>query len=362
MGRTMRQLFRLEPLDTLFFRGGRPFGPTARGESGLPKPQTIAGALRTALLNKAGIEPADVGKKIRAGEPFATAAAAFGEAGAAIGRVQFRGPWLGRNGALMYPMPAALREVKGEGRLVRLDPLPGKLPGWRPKQASMNPLWWPDRERLTSASGYVTAAGMSRYLRGAVPHNGEILPNEELFGFDERTGIGLNVVRRVVEEGYIYSARMLALRPNVYLYVEIAGLNEVIQLFPQEGSLIRLGGEGRRVAISPEDKVAAEPAVGAPSNLDGFSVVLTTAALAGGWRPVGLNPVAAAVPGYEAISGWDLARGGPKPNRFALPAGSVFFMRPGASVKTISKDADLGWGSFLTGAWKYVHHSESSET
>src|SRR5208337_3850137 len=41
---------RLDPLDVLFFRDGRPFAPATRGTSGLPMPQTLLGALRLALL------------------------------------------------------------------------------------------------------------------------------------------------------------------------------------------------------------------------------------------------------------------------------------------------------------------------
>ena len=41
----------LDPLDTLFFRDGRPFDASSRVRGGLPNPQTLAGALRTALLS-----------------------------------------------------------------------------------------------------------------------------------------------------------------------------------------------------------------------------------------------------------------------------------------------------------------------
>ena len=357
MSRVVNQLFRLEPMDNLFFRGGRPFGPIRRVDSGLPKPQTVTGALRTALLKRAGISPANVGSKIRAGDTFAGAVASFGELGAAVGKVRIRGPWLGREASLVYPVPANLREVKGTGRLVRLDPLSGKLPGWSPDRTSLSPLWWPGREKLNRKSGYVNAAGMSLYLSGQVPDCNDLLSSEELYGFDDRTGIELNSESRIVKKGSIYTARMLALRPNVYLYVEILGLSDVLQLFPPEGALIRLGGEGRRVAIFPENEVSAPRNCSPTSTSDGCLVVLTTAALAGGWCPQGLQPIAAAVPGYEPVSGWDLARGGPKPNRFAIPAGSVFFLREGDQIGTISAESDIGWGSFLTGNWKYTNQS-----
>lgn len=44
----------LDPLDVLFFRDGRPFTASERLLSGLPLPQTLAGAIRTALLQQVG--------------------------------------------------------------------------------------------------------------------------------------------------------------------------------------------------------------------------------------------------------------------------------------------------------------------
>jgi CRISPR-associated protein Cmr3 len=43
---------RLEALDVLFFRDGRPFGVATRGASGLPTPQTLLGALRLIALER----------------------------------------------------------------------------------------------------------------------------------------------------------------------------------------------------------------------------------------------------------------------------------------------------------------------
>ncbi len=45
---------RPEALDVLFFRDRRPFAAAGRDTTGLPMPQTVAGALRTALLEAHG--------------------------------------------------------------------------------------------------------------------------------------------------------------------------------------------------------------------------------------------------------------------------------------------------------------------
>jgi CRISPR-associated protein Cmr3 len=84
---------------------------------------------------------------------------------------------------------------------------------------------------------------------------------------------------------------------------------------------------------------------------------LTAPGFFGGPLPPGIFPIAAAVPGYTAVSGWDLAKGGPKPTRFAAPAGSVYFLeKPLDSFPHAlgsQEDTALGWGACLTGVWDY---------
>ena len=76
--------------------------------------------------------------------------------------------------------------------------------------------------------------------------------------------------------------------------------------------------------------------------------------------PAGTRLVAAAVTGYEAFSGWDLARGGPKPTRFAVPAGSVYFLETSDQQALINslaesdEDRQLGFGCVVQGVWNYV--------
>lgn len=88
-------------------------------------------------------------------------------------------------------------------------------------------------------------------------------------------------------------------------------------------------------------------------------LLTTPAPFAAGWRPNGLDIVAAAVPSHVAVSGWDLARGGPKPTRFAVAAGAAYFCRPAPGDDDRlslcdGEDALLGWGSFLQGIWNYA--------
>ncbi len=363
-GMVVRRLLRLDPLDTLFFRDARPFGPRTRAESGLPKPQTIAGALRTAFLRLADIPPERVGREVAAGNSFATAVHAVAGSSpeaAAIGGLRFRGPWFWRDGDILFPVPATLRQPKGSplGPFGRLDPLPAEraLPGWKAPAPRMRPLWIHGRQRLEPVRGYVTHRGMHRFLCGGVPEPDDIVRARDLYGFQSRTGIAVDPKTSTAAEGQIYGARMLMLREGVSLSVEISAprhLEAVRRLMPESGASVPLGGESRRVLASMETSAAppGEPVSEGRAAL----AVLTTPGLFDGWRPPDVELVAASVPGHEPVSGWSLARGGPKPNRFAVAAGSVFFFPAGFRPPVTgalgdARDTALGWGAFLQGVW-----------
>ncbi len=349
-----RLFLHIEPLDTLFFRDARPFDPASRAASGLPRPQTLAGALRTAMLREAGVDLDAVAGGVRQGRGFQDAAAAAGALGGAIGAVRFAGPWFARDEKPLFPAPATLKRERESKAIVRLDPLNSALPGWAAPQDGMVPLWRTGRGRLENAAGYLTSDGMTRFLDGGVPN--EIVPGSELFGHDDRTGIAVDPGRATAAEGMIYAVRMLALRPGVRLCAELAGPAEALDLFPSLGALVALGGEGRRAVAVPAGKPPTLPSADAA---DRRLLVLTAPAPLDGWLPRGLALAAAAVPGHEAVSGWDLARGGPKPNRFMVPAGTVYFLKPGAVLpdSRLPVDPDdraLGWGSYLEGSWTYA--------
>ena len=220
----------------------------------------------------------------------------------------------------------------------------------------MLPLWHRTRQRLQSVAGYLTPDGMTRFLDGATPD--EIIPAEAVHAFDDRTGIGIDPDRLVTGDGRIYAVRMLTLTRSACLYAELEGPSEALELFPASGNLIALGGEGRRAVATPEPD-PARPGVELSGRTENRLVVLTTPGLLDGAYPRSLDLLAAAVPGHDAVSGWDLARGGPKPNRFTVAAGTVYYLKPhqtlpGTGVLAGPEDAALGWGSYLEGTWNHA--------
>jgi len=359
----------LEPLDVLFFRDGRPFNGAERSVSGLPLPQTVAGAIRTALLRAAGCDFRRLGGAMKKRAAFADAVK---EACSAehhwIGGLGVRGPWLGRRGSgnneigVLVSMPATLhREKRATERLHRLSPLPNRhLPGWNPPddQIGLRPLWLKQLPVTEPASGYLTRRGLEQFLHGNPVAAEDIVPQDALFDFDYRTGIGIAPDRLVAQESQIFGRGFVALRKEVFLYAEVVLPEGAPTGAAFDGiKTLPLGGEGRH-AILRSVAPFSWPRVAATDKRKPFVLLTTPCAFKAGWKPCVLDGrlVSAAVPGSLAFSGWDLARGGPKPTRFAVPAGSVYFLEsmPDGWPETLAEgdeDRQQGWGCCLTGVW-----------
>jgi CRISPR-associated protein Cmr3 len=379
----------LEPLDVLFFRDGRPFTAASHGKSGLPMPQTLAGAILTALLQRYGRSFDPTALKDNPPNGFEELVSRA-QAPPWVGRVAVRGPWLARLDAdgepeVLLPAPAALRLDKkpqpaGHRRLHLLSPLSRhrQVPGWSPPAPGMRPLWLAQRDRTEAADGYyLTPEGLRRFLAGEIPGEQDLVVKDKLFGFDDRTGIGVEPDRLTAAESLLYSASFLALRapytarerheeprsvPQVVLYAEVApppeGVEAVRAAF-RDAPPLPLGGEGRRVRVEPVLRSPWPEQTPAAGRQRPFLLLTTPGFFETAWRPQCLagNLVAAAVPGSVAVSGWDLATGGAKPTRFAAAAGSVYFLDalpehlPPDSLCDAAKDRQQGWGGYLQGVW-----------
>lgn len=369
----------MDPVDTLFFRDGRPFDAAPRAVSGLPRPSVLAGALRTELLRQAGVDLAALGVLVRKGDRFDAALARLGgEPATAIGKTTFRGPYIGKEDAgnagdaLLYPVPASLRVADdgGERRIVRLDPLPPKMalpPGWTPLDEGLVPLWARRREVMKPpgkfGKDWITVAGMEAFLSGGIPEPDDFVSSTDLYGFEDRIGIAVSPGSGTADDGDIYGTRRLVLRPGIRFWACVEGPEKVLDLLPEKGEsrLLPFGGEGRQASMTGRGADGPRIAKSYPprDENDGRCLVLVAPALLEGWRPEGIALLSAAVPGHVAVSGWDLARGGPKPTRFAVPAGSIYFQPPGAEEPPKSgfgdiEDASLGWGDYLVGGWRHA--------
>lgn len=364
---------KLEPLDVLFLRDGRPFGAATQGKSGLPFPQTLAGAIWTALLDAAGCDFQQLTRHVREGCTDIREAIQVARGAPWIASTRVRGSWLARQAVhgerleVLTPAPAVLQVDKADADdpkapLHRLQPLrPDRLPGWEPPPShpGLWPLWLRHASPTEAIAGYLTPDGLRAFLHAQAVTGDQLVRPDELFDYDRRTGIGIDPDRLSAEEGLIYGAAFLAFKPDVALYAEVVlpddgdpSLLQCIQTLP-------FGGEGRRVRFQMLEQAFSWPEPAVPQEGHKPLVLLITPGLfAARWRPAVFDGglLAAAVPGSVAVSGWDLARGGPKPNRFAALAGSTYFLNEPLHPwpETLSdndRDAQQGWGCYLKGVW-----------
>ncbi|MCG3153406.1 MAG: hypothetical protein GEEBNDBF_02719 [bacterium] len=366
----------LDPLDVLMFRDARPFGVAGFARSGLPRPATLLGALRTSLGIQLGVDFEKLGTAMKRGASFGEALTADQPAGAAsLADMVVRGPWLARSSAgqvePLVACPANLRRVEsedGSAKLIRLDPQKDALPGWQPPEPGMLPLYNAEAGQSKRAKGFLTLDGLQAYLAGDTPALEHLVSASDLYGGDRRVGIKIDTDSRTAEDSFLYSADFLALKagtqeaPRVRFYADLSGPESILELLRADASPLRWGGEGRYAAVT-----CVEPVVWPQSEPTresaGRVLLLTTAApFDQGWKPAGLECQSAAVAGYDAVSGWDLVRSEPRPNRFAAQAGSVLFLKsdyPLPATLVSAEDAQAGWGTFLQGSFSLCLNSDS---
>jgi CRISPR-associated protein Cmr3 len=365
--------FVLEPVDLLFFRDARPLGPGFEASSALPAPQTIAGALRTALLRETGFDLGAFSREARR-QPLRPPRDVLSSLGAPadVLDARFSGPFLAQrppNGEweVFFAAPRTLYALEN-GQLVRAIPAGNRTsdefvrrntPSARPELA---PVWLRDDDGAdTVADRLITLRGLKDFLEGRVPEARTLRHHADFYTIDRRTSVGIDYERSAASDGLLFTNGYLNLKRDATvqtaLLVELTAAEPVLKRL--EGMVVRLGGEGRCATVS---RLKAAPGGGIASWSAGNStrsvlVFLTAADFGPGMVPeiAGVRVCAAAFGRPVARSGFDIARSAPRPTRWLVPAGSVFFVE-GALPDTQSLASDpearnVGEAVFVKGAW-----------
>jgi CRISPR-associated protein Cmr3 len=151
------------------------------------------------------------------------------------------------------------------------------------------------------------------------------------------------------------------------LYVEV----DDYDAWPQKTGVLRIGGEGRGAWFEQIESAQASAWPALPDPLpDRFKVYFGTPTyFKNGWRPDDWNRffdgpvelVAAAIPRYESLGGYDWAQNAHKPARRYVPAGSVYYfesegakrLKSGLVQNAITNSgAEIGFGQIIITEWK----------
>ncbi len=379
------QLWCFEALDTLFFRDGKPFNA---GESGWvdsqfpPAGYTLQGAIRTAVLDHLKVDLAQF-KAGTAQLPDGTSLRnALGDADS-LGGLSLTGPFLCRDGEILFPAPLDLVKVDEQFALLK--------PAHEAVSCDLGSVHLPSAQggRAKALEGhYVAVETMKRILQGKVermktiPLFPEELSDKALADKEPKVGIARDNAKRTVKEGMIYTTAAVRPRGGVALAVLVGGVDAKWR--PTEPYCHRLGGEGKLAALGIQD-APQWPEMPALKKVNGrirFKLVLTTPALmsGGNWLPdvfkgsdhngvtvwsgkiktVPFYVISGCLGKAVRIGGWDIANNRPRDLQAYVPSGSVYFCE--ADVKQYNAVCDLhgdkigfkteyGFGHVLVGTW-----------
>lgn len=303
----MTALF-LEPLDVLYLRGNKLFADAgAHGEALMPPwPSLAAGAIRSRLMAEgtsletlADFQLTQFGlARLHEGEfaehlwPLPADVIVSDEAGLADATY-----------LLPCPMPTG---IVSSHALPKLPTLQTEIPG-KPVAG----LW-------------LTGAGIAGWLAGQPLKAKHFMRSGDLWQTDPRLGIALDLITRSAADGKIYTTETIALKKGIGFISAYEGSANQLP----DGSLVRLGGDGRGAvgrAVSPSPTAPDWARIEKEGR---FRLMLTTPGLfSGGWRPDGVPAtlVAASVSRAETVSGWDLVTNKPKVAQRVAPTGSVYW-------------------------------------
>ena len=230
---------------------------------------------------------------------------------------------------------------------------------WRPLQ----PIDEGQDDKPEDGDFWLDEANFAAYTDGQpIP---EAVRGDMLYSFEERTGLGMDHGKRANLDGRFYRASFVRPAEEVGLLI---GAEYREALFNEPSGQIAVGGEARMGTYSV---VSYTPTVSTLTD-NVKLVLLTPAYFSAGWQPVGgewsrwlgkdAKLVSAAIGKPRAFSGWDMVKKYPKPLRYFVPAGSVFYFENATTpsspfTETPQGDADygaMGYGAFAAVAWNYA--------
>jgi len=326
--------YKIKPLDTLFFRDGRPFtmgSETWANPIFPPYPSTVYGAIRTWLIFERGsLKEFKEGKfKEELGTPSEK------------GNLKIKGPFICLNDNLYFPVPFDFFKKKDapekEKKLFYINCINKSkifISDYCLKRILINK----NDFELKECGGFIDIDSLKNYLmvNKNIP---EFIEKKEIFSYEKKTGIKRSRKTLSSEEGYLYRIPMIRLKKKTSLFVEIDGLNR----YPE--GLLQIGGEGKTAKI---EKIENYDPLMTLRDIDFkfenkiFKLYLATPAIfEKGWLPDWINEktfegnydgiklklIACSIGKYKLIGGWDLANNRPKPMYKAVPSGSVYYFK-----------------------------------
>lgn len=336
---------KITPLDTLFFRDGRPFsmGDDTWADGIFPPlPSTIYGAMRSAYIAWRG----DL-RKFKNGEMKNSIGSET-----EYGSFKIKGIFIQRRCDIFYPLPRDLvkdKHPKNEGDKNMVHNMRMKVPEnlFFTNTVTQDLIFPQNIENAESVDGgFLDEISLGEYLN-AKSNDFSYRSMFEFFLIEPKTGIKRSNNTHSTEEGHLYRVGMIRLAQinldksinEVSILVDYDGLDD----FPNNG-MVRLGGEAKSAVIKklntfkiPELSPESKAKINKDKRIKLYFA--TPAIFKYGWLPDGMDSkkltwekngcklklLTATIGKPVMVGGWDLAHNRPKPMRKAVPAGSVYY-------------------------------------
>ena len=303
----------IEPLDLLLFRDGHPFGLGDSARSIFPpSPLTFQGAVRAKLWrNKERV----LEKWLDPESP----------------PLKFYGPFLEKDDTLLFPIPSSILKCS----LVKTKFI--DIENCNIMLKEKLPFVQEEDYRIL----FLPLSQFKDYLRGET-NNLNPIESNELWMMEERTSIKINTKSLTVSEEdafFIIAFTRLEKGVRFSFFVE-AEENEGLlwEILNEEPKSLILGGERRPVIyeLKEEDlrslfEDIREDIGNVKQNDEIMKIIFLTPSIPkDNWIPnalIGKNIISALIPKPVAIGGWDYRENKPRPLRYALPAGTTFWVK-----------------------------------
>jgi CRISPR-associated protein Cmr3 len=296
-----------------------------------------------------------------------------------LGPLTFAGPFLVKKDKRLYPVPLALLHAKVLKQASMVDRLTSLMPSSVVTTTDLGTVRLPKmRNPLAGAKpldgAWMTAKGYTAFLEGDLPDYGEVIRPAQLYGGEERLGIGRNQATRTTGDGLLYQTNHVRPMDDVGVGIVVRGLDS--SAVANQG-ITRLGAEGRLASWK------YEPGPDLPTvKIKGKQVVLvllTHALFTQGWLPDGfhkqtlvngqtvwdgelhgvrLRLISSVLGKPVREGGWDLVNRAPRPVDSLVPAGSCYYceVTGGSDAnnlhgKQIGQDTPYGRGEVAVGNW-----------
>ena len=325
-------IIEINPLDTLFFRDGKPFtmGEETWSNSIFPPPPSVIyGALRSAYFAN---HIDDLEKANEEDDPTKG--------------LKIKGIYLKISNEIkisdeiFFPLPMDCVKKKdgkeGEGFML----LPALAEGFVSNYPKLDKiLIGSDNKVENIQNGIFSKLDFEEYLNRKTADNIYYLKIDNCLMNEPKIGIALSSQTHSSQEGMLYRVDMKRLEnkrgEKISIVIDFDGPN-----LPEKG-MMKLGGEGKTIKYNKYEKLIN---IGFPQfeeNTKQFKIVLTTPAIfEKGWLPEWINEktligefnglkmklLTAAIGKPVHIGGFDMKEKRPKPMFKAVPAGSVYYL------------------------------------